>query len=452
MSSADNVFYQSAKGGLTARLQNAEQLAQGKQGLLTSMEAQNLTLDDDIEHAKTNRDTAIFGISLGGGSAYKVAYGIGKQVGQKYLGRATTRLQNAVDSYRQQMQRDTGDVPEEAAQAPEEDFTGARFDPLRPNEGYEGFGRQTGTDIETPAITVQGEPTGGKVTDANGEEFDPKTLDMSDPNNPKPFPEDQTPQEFPQSQQVARDGFGNEFDPTKVDTSAYKSPQAVPDEILVGDEIEDAEFQDAPVQKLPPVSQDPQQLVGQTAPEEIRPQGSFRILGMEPDPIVPQDTLLSAGRNVQAAGRPNVDFLSDAQNERLNQIKSSDPILSEDNVTDLKKMGLDFSDLSPEEVDTGARMLLGDTAVEGISTALGVAGGIVGAALPVVGIIGDLAGLAYAAKGMQDSADAVTKEVQQQSQLKQAIADPNIPTQVAKQGSAPVLDTSAMRTGGFQNF
>jgi len=103
-------------------------------------------------------------------------------------------------------------------------------------------------------------------------------------------------------------------------------------------------------------------------------------------------------------------------------------------------------------VDTGARMLLGDTAVEGISSALGVAGGIVGAALPVVGIIGDLAGLAYAAKGMQDSADAVTKEVQQQSQLKQAIADTNIPTQVAKQGSAPVLDTSAMRTGGFQNF
>jgi hypothetical protein len=452
MSSADNVFYQSAKGGLAMRLNNAEQMAQGREGLLTGLEAQNLTLDDDLEHAKTNRDTAIFGISLGGGGAYRLAYGIGKSVGQKYLGRATTRLQTAIDSYRKEAARNTGDVPEEAAQAPEEDFTGARYDPIRPREDYEGFGRQAGTDIETPGITVTDEPTGGKVTDAYGEEFDPKTLDMSDPQNPKPFPEDQTPQDFPQSETVARDGFGNEFDPRYVDTSSYKNPQAVPEDRLYGDNIEQAGFEDEPIPRVPPVSQDPAQVIGDATTTEVRPQGSFKVLGQEPDPVLPPDQALSAGRNVQAAGRPNVDFLTDAQNARLQEIKNSDPILSEDNVGDLKKMGLDFGDLAPEEVDTGARMLLGDTAVEGLSTALGVAGGVLGAALPVVGVIGDLAGLAFAIKGLGDSQAAVQKENQQQAQLKQAIASTNIPTQVSKQGSAPVLDTSSMRTGGFQNF
>ena len=87
MSSADNIFYQSAKGGLAMRLSNAEQMAQGREGILSSLDAQKLTLDDDLEHAKTNRDTAIFGISLSGGGAYKLAYGIGKSVGQKYLNR-----------------------------------------------------------------------------------------------------------------------------------------------------------------------------------------------------------------------------------------------------------------------------------------------------------------------------------------------------------------------------
>jgi len=451
MSSADNVFYQSAKGGLAMRLNNAEQMAQGREGLLTGLEAQNLTLDDDLEHAKTNRDTAIFGISLGGGGAYRLAYGIGKSVGQKYLGRATTRLQTAIDSYRKEAARNTGDVPEEAAQAPEEDFTGARYDPIRPREDYEGFGRQAGTDIETPGITVTDEPTGGKVTDAYGEEFDPKTLDMSDPQNPKPFPEDQTPQDFPQSETVARDGFGNEFDPRYVDTSSYKNPQAVPEDRLYGENIEEAGFEEEPIPKLPPLSQDPSQVIGEATTQEVRAPSSFKVLGQEPDVMNPMDAE-RAGTAIRSAGRPNVDFLNEAQNNRLNQIRNSDPILSEDNVGDLKKMGLDFGDLDPQEVDSGARMLLGDTAVEGLSSMLGVAGGVVGAALPVLGVVGDLAGLAFAIKGLYDSADAVNKEKEQQANLTQAVAATNIPTQVSKQGSAPVLDTSAMRTGGFQNF
>lgn len=252
-------------------------------------------------------------------------------------------------------------------------------------------------------------------------------------------------------QSVARDGSGNEFDPSCVDTSSYRNPQAVPEDRLYGDNIEEAGFDEAPIPKPPPVSQDPSQVIGQQPPTEVQPQSSFKILGQEPDVMNPMDAE-RAGTAVRSAGRPNVDFLSDAQNDRLNQIRNSDPILSEDNVGDLKKMGLDFGDLEPSEVDSGARMLLGDTAVEGLSSMLGVAGGVVGAALPVLGVVGDLAGLAFAIKGLYDSADAVNKEKQQQANLTQAIASTNIPTQVSKQGSAPVLDTSAMRTGGFQNF
>jgi hypothetical protein len=426
MSSADNVFYQSAKGGLAMRLNNQEQLAQGREGILTGLQAQKLTLDDDREHAKTNRDTAIFGISLGGSGAYKVAYGIGKAVGQKYLGRATTRLQNAVDQYRKATANQPAGTPDEVAEP--------TVEPI----GY---------NVPTPRITETDEPTGGTVRDAYGEEFDPKTLDMSDPNNPKPFPSDETPQEFPQSQNVARDGYGNEFDPNKVDTSAYRDPQVVPDE----GQITEAGAPEEAIQRLPVGSQTGQPLVGEATTTELQPAGGFRAPTGAPETLNPLDAD-RASSAIRSAGRPNVDFLSEAQNNRLNQIRNSDPILTEDNVGDLKKMGLDFGDLAPSEVDTGARMLLGDGAVEGLSSMLGVAGGVVGAALPVLGVVGDLAGLAFAIKGLYDSADAVNKEKEQESNLKQAIANTNIPVQVSKQGSAPVLDTSAMRTGGFQNF
>jgi hypothetical protein len=456
MSSADNVFYQSAKGGLAMRLNNAEQLAQGREGILSGLQAQQLTLDDDVEHAKTNRDTAIFGISLGGGGAYKVAYGIGKAVGGKYLSRATSRLQTAVDQYRRQTANQPEGTPEEVGEpTPEVRPADAPFrggiDPIAPREDFEGFGRQAGTDIETPAIRVTDEPAGGTVEDAYGEEFDPKTLDMSDPQNPKPFPDDQIPKEFPQSATVAKDGFGNEFDPRYVDTSSYRNPQAVPEDRLYGENIEEAGFEEEPIPKLPPLSQDPSQVIGEATTQEVRAPSSFKVLGQEPDVMNPLEAD-RAGTAIRSAGRPNVDFLNEAQNNRLNQIRNSDPILSEDNVGDLKKMGLDFGDLDPQEVDSGARMLLGDTAVEGLSSMLGVAGGVVGAALPVLGVVGDLAGLAFAIKGLYDSADAVNKEKEQQANLTQAVAATNIPTQVSKQGSAPVLDTSAMRTGGFQNF
>lgn len=426
MSSADNVFYQSAKGGLAMRLNNAEQIAQGKEGIRTGLAAQQLTLDDDLEHAKTNRDTAIFGISLGGGGAYKVAYGIGKSIGGKYLSRATSRLQNAVDRYRKVTANQPEGTPDEAAEPDVPDV---------PATGYQ---------IQTPRITETDEPTGGLVEDAYGQKFNPSTLDMSDPNNPKPFPADQEPGEFPQSQNVARDGFGNEFDPSKVDTSAYRDPQVVPDEGVLGEEGAPEEA----VRTLPAGSQTGQRLVGEATTTELRPAGGFRA----PTETLNPGDADRADAAVRSAGRPDTNFLSDAQNARLQEIRNSNPILSEDNVGDLKKMGLDFGELSPEEVDTGARMLLGDGAVEGLSSMLGVAGGVVGAALPVLGVIGDLAGLGFAIKGLSDSAEAVKKETEQQGQLRQAIADTNIPIQVSKQGSAPVLDTSAMRTGGFQNF
>jgi len=429
MSSADNVFYQSAKGGLAMRLNNAEQLAQEKKGLLSGLAAQQLTIDDDVEHAKTNRDTAIFGISLGGGGAYKVAYGIGKAVGGKYLSRATTRLQTAVDQYRRATANQPEGTPAEVAE------------PDVPDVPFIGY------NVPTPRITETDEPMGGLVEDAYGEKFDPKTLDMSDPNNPKPFPADETPKEFPQSQNVARDGYGNEFDPSKVDASAYRDPQAVPDE----GQITEAGVEQETIPRLPIGSQTGQPLVGEAVTTELQPAGGFRAPTGAPQTLNPLDAD-RAGTAIRSAGRPNLDFLSEAQNNRLNQIRNSDPILSEDNVSDLKKMGLDFGDLAPSEVDTGARMLLGDGAVEGLSSMLGVAGGVVGAALPVLGVVGDLAGLAFAIKGLYDSADAVNKENEQQAKLTQAVAATNIPTQVSKQGSAPVLDTSAMRTGGFQNF
>ncbi len=433
MSSADNVFYQSAKGGLAMRLNNAEQIAQGKEGIKTGLAAQQLTLDDDLEHAKTNRDTAIFGISLGGGGAYKVAYGIGKQVGSKYLSRATSRLQNAVDRYRKVTANQPEGTPDEVAEPDVPDV------PDVPTTGFQ---------VSTPSIRVTDEPTGELVEDAYGEKFDPRTLDMSDPNNPKVFPLDEQAQKLPQSQNVARDGYGNEFDPNKVDTSDYRDPQAVPDE----GQITEAGAAPETIPTLPAGSQTGQPLVGEAATTELQPAGGFRApVASAPETLNPLEAD-RAGTAIRSAGRPNVDFLSEAQNDRLNQIRNSDPILSEDNVGDLKKMGLDFGDLAPSEVDSGARMLLGDGAVEGLSSMLGVAGGVVGAALPVLGVVGDLAGLAFAIKGLYDSADAVSKEKEQQANLTQAVAATNIPTQVSKQGSAPVLDTSAMRTGGFQNF
>ena len=369
MSAASDAFYQSAKGGLAMRLNNAEQMALGRESLLTAQKAQDLTLDDDLEHAKANRDVSVFGMTLGGSGAVKTAYGIGKAIGGKYLDRGLSRLQNAVDEYRNLQERP---------------------------EGY-----------------------GGTVEDANGVRFDPSTLDMTDPENPALFPPEQTPNTYVQTQDVARDGYGNRFDPSQVDTSSYDRPVAAPKE---EEPITEEGIADAPIDAPPPA------------------------------PTLDADTAQQAGDVLRSAGRPNTSIMSDSQNARFNEIKGSDPILTEDNVGSLKKMGVDVGDLTPDEVDTGARMILGDTAVEGLSTALGVAGSALGAAIPVIGTIGDLVGLGFAAKGLFDSADAAAKEATQKQQLSQAIAKTNIPVQVAQQGSAPVMDSSTNRTGGFLNY
>ncbi len=453
MSSGDNQFYQTAKGGLSMRMNNMEQLAEGKRQEGVGLEQQILAYNDEMEHAKANRDTAIFGLSLGGAGAYKVAYGVGSAIGKRVLGRSVQRLQTAVNQYRRQQGQTTEEEPteEEPAEAAEirpadEPFTQG-IDPIAPREDFEGFGRQAGDDIETPQIRVTDEPTGGTVEDAYGEDFDPKTLDMSDPSNPKAFPEGETPQEFPQSSTVARDGFGNEFDPRLVDTSSYRNPQAVPEDRLVGDTIEDARFEDAPITKLPPSSQDPRQVIGEETTTEVQPESSFKVLGQEPDP-----TIKTMGDDIKTQAGTEAEELSDVQQSRLAGILKSNPILSEDNIGTLKTMGADFGELSPEEIDTGARMLMGDSAVEGLSSMLGAAGSVIGSALPVIGLAGDIAGIYFAGKGLQDSKDAVQQEMDDKAKAVQALATTNIPLNIPKMGATPVLDTSAMRQGGIENF
>ena len=102
--------------------------------------------------------------------------------------RGTARLQNAVDQYRKQINQPTSEEtpPEDPVntegtefERPADEPFRAGIDPIAPREDFEGFGRQAGTDIETPQIKVTDEPTGGTVEDAYGEEFDPRTLDMS---------------------------------------------------------------------------------------------------------------------------------------------------------------------------------------------------------------------------------------------------------------------------------
>ncbi len=451
MSSASSQFYQSAKGSLAMRLNNAEQLAESKKQEGVGLQQQIMAYNDEMEHAKANRDTAIFGLSLGGSGAYNLAYKAGSAVGKRYLSRQTARLQTALDEYRkQQAPTEEEPTPEEPAAEeirPADEPFPQGIDPIAPREDFEGFGRQAGTDIETPQIRVTDEPTGGTVEDAYGETFDPKTLDMSDPSNPKPFPLNETPKEFPQSQEVARDGYGNEFDPRLVDTSSYKNPQAVPEDRLVGDTIEEARFEDEPITKLPPSSQDPRQVIGQETTTEVQPESSFKVLGQEPDP-----TIKSMGDDIRTQAAAPAEELGDAQQSRLAQIVDSNPILTKEHVGTLKQMGADFGELSPEEIDTGARMLMGDTAVEGIASALGTAGSVIGAALPVVGLAGDIAGIYFAAKGLQDSKDAVVQEMDDKAKAVQALAETNIPLNVPKTGASPVMDTAALRQGGIENF
>ena len=439
MSSGDNQFYQTAKGSLSMRLNNLEQLAEAKKQEGVGLEQQIMAYNDEMEHAKANRDTAIFGLSLGGAGAYKVAYGVGSAIGKKVLGRSVQRLQSAVNQYKKQQGETTEEEPTEEEPAAEEirpadEPFPSGIDPIAPREDFEGFGRQAGTDIETPQIRVTDEPTGGTVEDAYGQEFDPRTLDMSDPTNPR---------EFPQSQEVARDGYGNEFDPSKVDTSSYRNPQPVPEEEVMGAE----DVGEQPITKLPPSSQDPRQVIGQETTTEVQPESSFKVLGQEPDP-----TIKTMGDDIKNSAGTEAEELSDAQQSRLAGILKSNPILSEDNIGTLKTLGADFGELSNQEIDTGARMLMGDSAVEGLSNMLGAAGSVVGSALPVLGLAGDIAGIYFAAKGLQDSKDAVQQEMDDKAKAVQALAQTNIPLNVPKSGATPVLDTSAMRQGGIENF
>ena len=427
------------------RLSNAEQMAQGREGLLTSLDAQKLTLDDDLEHAKTNRDTAIFGISLSGGGAYKLAYGIGKSVGSKYLNRATNRLQNAVDQYRKMIKPTEDQPPTTETQPP----TTETQPPT------------AGTQPEPPAAEAGIEPETGLPETADASTM----IDINDPI-PRNLFQSEYQQRVAESQEYERAGvqppesiediqaeYERGLDPTtegrptqfqreqarEIQTQTEPEPEPEPEPQAAEPQEEEPQVrpQAAEPQARPPVEPSTEDM-------PLRPAGDL--------PQIPQQTLDDAGDAIRTAARPPTMNLPPEHQYRLAQIQESDPILSEQNVGDLKKMGLDLGDLSPEEVDTGARFLLGDSAVEGLSSMLGVAGGVLGTALPIIGAIGDIAGLAYAVKGLWDSSEAVEKEQQAKTQLQQAIAQTNIPTQVAKQGSAPVLDTSANRVGGFQNF
>lgn len=430
MSSASSQFYQTAKGGLAMRLNNAEQLAEAKKQEGVGLQQQIMAYDDEMEHAKANRDTAIFGLSLGSSGAYNVALKAGQAVGKRYLSRQTARLQSAIDEYKK-LQTPT----EQEEETPEEPATEA----AAPEDTPVQFG------IETPRITVQEEGVGGTLQDAYGRNFDPKTLDMSDPDNPKPFPPDETPQEFPQTQEVARDGYGNRFDPSKVDTESYQNPEAVRGEDIMGAESVEEKPVTAPPEGIeadaPSVSRPP-------APTEIQPTGEIRVQTI-PEARTP---IRDMGDDIRTQAAAPAEELGDAQQARLAQIMDSNPILTKEHIGTLKQLGADLGDLSPEEIDTGARMLMGDTAVEGIASALGTAGSVIGAALPVVGLAGDIAGIYFAAKGLQDSKDAVVQEMQDKAKAVQALADTNIPLNVPKVGASPVMDTAALRQGGIENF
>lgn len=428
MSSGDNQFYQTAKGSLSMRLNNLEQLAEAKKQEGVGLEQQIMAYNDEMEHAKANRDTAIFGLSLGSSGAYNVALKAGQAVGKRVLSRSVQRLQDAVNTYKKQQ----GQTPEEEPEEP-------AAEEIRPEETPVQFG------IETPRITVQEEGVGGTVQDAYGRNFDPKTLDMSDPDNPKPFPPDETPQEFPQSQAVARDGYGNRFDPSKVDTESYQNPQAVRGEDIMGAESVEEKPVTTPQEGIeadaPSVSRPP-------APTEIQPAGEIRVQTI-PEERTPIRTM---GDDIRTQAGTEAAELGEAQQTRLAGILRSNPILTEDNVGTLKQLGADFGDLSTPEIDTGARLLMGDEAVSGLSSMLGAATSTIGAALPVVSLAGDIAGIYFAAKGLQDSKDAVVQEMQDKAKAQQALAATNIPLNVPKSGATPVMDTSAMRQQGLENF
>jgi hypothetical protein len=422
MSSADNIFYQSAKGGLAMRLSNAEQMAQGREGLLTSLDAQNLTLDDDLEHAKTNRDTAIFGISLSGGGAYKLAYGIGKSVGSKYLNRATNRLQNAVDQYRKMIKPTEDQPPTTETQPPTTE--------TQPPTAEAGIEPETGLPETADASTMIdiNDPIPRNLLRSEYQQRVAETQDYERAGVQPPESIEDIQADYERGLDPTTEGRPTQFQreqAREIQTQTEPEPEPEP------------EPQAEETQVRPPVEPSTEDM-------PLRPAGDLTE--------IPQQTLDDAGNAIRTAARPPTMNLPQEHQYRLAQIQESDPILSEQNVGDLKKMGLDLGDLSPQEVDTSARFLLGDSAVEGLSSMLDVAGGVLGTALPVIGAIGDIAGLAYAVKGLFDSSEAVEKEQTAKTQLQQAIAQTNIPTQVAKQGSAPVLDTSANRVGGFQNF
>lgn len=427
MSSDSSQYYQTAKGSLAMRLNNAEQLAEAKKQEAVGLDQQIMAYNDDMEHAKENRDTAIFGLSLGGSGAYKLAYGAGRAVGKKFLMRGTARLQNAVNQYRKLIKPTSEDIPPpDPAELPAEPDV-ANF------------------QIQTPQVSVTEEGVGGTLKDAYGQDFDPKTLDMSDPENPRPFPPDETPQEFPQTQAVARDGYGNRFDPESVDTSSYNNPQAVRQEDVMGAE----DLPERPVAPPREGIEADQPIVSEApAPTEVRPAGSFEVQTIPKE----NQTLKPMADDIRTQAGAETSELSDVDQARLQNIMKSDPILSEDNVGTLKSLGADFGDLSPGEIDTGARMILGDGAVETMSNILGVAGSALGAAMPILGLAGDIAGIYFAAKGLSDSKDAVQKEMDDRAKVVQQLANTNIPLNVPKVGASPVMDTAALRQGGLENF
>ena len=455
MSSADNIFYQSAKGGLAQRMANAEARASYKNAELTGDKAQELALQDAIDHSNEANDQAIFGVSLGASGAYKTAYGIGKSVGKKVMNTASSRLRRAITGFTQDAQNLQPTQPDPAQPDPQGADAYARNQPeldidnindrpalqdastnlrMRVNN-MDADTRQQVLDnfqndperIQNPAdIEEYKNNVGvmeGHVKDA---EADMNTR-FTDPdlNNPNPV-----------------GGADAPAPPTLQDIRQFNPIQNNIDPRALGEDDENIMSLQQPRQ----LGQEAVNNLGndiQSFTQRIR-QGATQALQRGRQAVQDLGTRLRGGGE---------QLTQEAINQnRLQQIQQSDAILNDDHVAQLRRLGLNTGDLSTSEIDTGARYLLGDSAVEGISSLLGGVGSAVATALPVVGAIGDVASIYYGIKGLVDNAKAKQEEINDKANLEQSISNMNIPIQVEKAQDTPVLDSSQMRTGGFGNF
>lgn len=451
MSSADNVFYQSAKGGLAQRLANAEARADYKASEATGITAQELALQDAIDHSEANRDESIFGISLGASGAYKTAYGVGKSIGGKVLSRASSRLQRAVGSF--------ADNARNLAQpqAPQPDPQGA-----------DAFARnQPEIDIDniTNRPQLQDASTNLRMRVNNMDATTRQNVLDNFQNDPERIANPTDLEDYKNNLGVME---GHVKDAEANPNTTFTDPDLNNPNPVQGvnqPDIPQAPTQVQPIQQnLDPrmLGEDDENILSLQQPRTLGQQ-AVNNLGEDVQSVMGR--IRQAGRNVLQRGQQAVQdiqarFQTQGQQavqgavnqDRLDQIRQSDNILTQDHIDQLKKAGMDFGDLSGDEIDTGARYLLGDSAVEGISSLLGGVGSAVASAVPILGAVGDIASVYYGIQGLIDNAKAKQQEVNDKAQLEQSVANLNIPVQVEKAQDTPVLDSSQMRTGGFGNF